>query len=118
MHLQGTARVEVRVLEGGTPRPAAGNGSVQPAIPMQPPEGTRPYVQLGSFADKENAESLLRKLRQESGLRDLSLQRVKLDGRRLWRVRLGPQRSVAEATEQLNRIRALGHPAARIVYDN
>jgi rare lipoprotein A len=117
MHLQGTARVEVRVLEGGTPLPASSGASVRQAIAMQPPEGTRPYVQLGSFADKANAESLLRKLREQADLRDLSLQRVKLDGRRLWRVRLGPQRSMADAAEQLNRIRALGHPAARIVHD-
>jgi rare lipoprotein A len=117
MHLQGTARVEVRVLEGGTPLPTSSGASVRQAIAMQPPEGTRPYVQLGSFADKANAESLLRKLREQADLRDLSLQRVKLDGRRLWRVRLGPQRSMADAAEQLNRIRALGHPAARIVHD-
>lgn len=117
MHIQGTARVEVRVLEGGTPLPADASRSASSAGLMQPPEGTRPYVQLGSFAEKANAESLERALRKQAGLRDVLLQRVKVDGRRLWRVRLGPQRSMAEATEQLNRIRALGHPAARIVYD-
>lgn len=117
MHVQGTARVEVEVLDGGTPLPASAATSVRQAAAMQPPEGTRPYVQLGSFAEKENAEVLLRKLRKEAGLGDVSLQRVKVNGRRLWRVRLGPQRNMAEAAEQLNRIRALGHTAARIVYD-
>ncbi len=117
MHIQGTARVEVRVLEGGTPLPASASAGVRQAAVMQPPEGTRPYVQLGSFSDKSNAESLERALRKEAGLRDVVLQRVKVDGRKLWRVRLGPQRSMADAAEQLNRIRALGHAAARIVYD-
>lgn len=118
MHIQGTARVEVRVLEGGTPLPSSGAQSARTVAPMQPPEGTRPYVQLGSFAEKANAESLERALRKQAGLRDVLLQRVKVNGRRLWRVRLGPQRNMVEAAEQLNRIRALGHPAARIVYDN
>jgi len=116
MHIQGTARVEVRVLEGGTPLPATAAGGQRSAPTMQAPPGTRPYVQVGSFADKANAEALARRLREER-LRDVSVQSVKLESQRLWRVRLGPQRSVSDAEDQLERVRSLGHPAARIVYD-
>jgi rare lipoprotein A len=116
MHRQGTARVEVRVLEGGTPLPA-GQGIASAAGAMPAPAGTRAFVQVGSFADRSNAEALARRLREER-LRGVDLVPVELDGRRLWRVRLGPQRDAGEAESILARVLGLGFAGARIVYDN
>jgi rare lipoprotein A len=96
----GTARVEVRALspEGeylvaDNAIPAGGSGGgggafVAPAPPAAAVSGKR-WVQVGSFADKDNAHRLAARLR-DADIDDVDLDHVEVDGRDLWRVRIGP----------------------------
>lgn len=113
VHRKGTARVEVRVLDEGVPLPAGAAVATAPASAPARIEGPA-LVQVGSFADKENARALAGRLR-EARLRDVHLDSARVDGRRVWRVRLGPFRSADEAQPWLQRVMALGHAAARII---
>ena len=100
----GTTLVEVRALTPGVPDELA--RSVQ-----SPPAAL--YVQIGAFADPENAQRTLARL-QAAGLSNAAVVSP-LSGRaRLYRVRLGPVHSVAEFDELATRLAALGFPDARL----
>ncbi|KAA2283939.1 septal ring lytic transglycosylase RlpA family protein [Arenimonas fontis] len=100
----GTARVEVRALspgDGGPPvltADAAGDG--------------RRIVQVGAYGDKDNARRVARRL-QDAGIRGVEVDGVRVDGRKLWRVRVGPL-AAAAAEEVARAVVALGLPSPRV----
>jgi rare lipoprotein A len=99
----GTTFVEVRAL---TPEQ-----KTRPPAPPQTPEAL--YVQAGAFGTKENAERLLERLRAQAV--DKSFVREdEVDGRTLYRVRVGPIPSVNEFDRVLARLRALGLADAQL----
>lgn len=51
------------------------------------------FVQLGAFAEDQNAQSLAQRLRQQ-GVEDVLVREDQSNGRRLYRVRVGPVSSV------------------------
>lgn len=114
----GTAWVELRAITGGdeaggaAPPPGAAS---RPALP--PParaggeDGARKIVQVASFADKENARRLADRL-DAAGIDDVDLDHAEVDGRDVWRVRIGPV-DVSDVEPMLARIRALGLPNPR-----
>lgn len=134
----GTAPVEVRVITPESTRMAASAGSAlpvpgpvvapppAPASPPQPPAvtvvnapariaGTQGmFIQAGVFADHENArrrvESLL-----AAGIELASLDEITTGQRTLHRVRVGPFAIVEEFDLNLQRVRALGIPDARLL---
>ncbi len=117
VHRKGTARVEVKVLEEGVPLPATTASAAPPPPPAAAAVRSGPaVVQVGSFADKDNARDLARRLR-DADLRDVHLDAARVDGRRVWRVRLGPFRNASAAQTWLQRVLALGHAAARIIHE-
>jgi len=74
----------------------------------------RIYVQAGAFSEIDRAERLRRHL---SRLSDVSLSPVRVGGRELFRVRLGPVTSRSLAERMLTQVAAAGYPEARIVVD-
>jgi rare lipoprotein A len=70
------------------------------------------FVQVGAFAERANAVRLARQL---SSLAPSVIAAANVDGRTLYRVRLGPLADMAEADRLLARTVAAGHGDARVI---
>lgn len=101
---QGTAFVEVQAL---TPETQAANTSAAPA-------GL--FVQAGAFSERANAERLVQRLR-EQGENDATLREDVVNGRTLFRVRVGPVPTVNDFDLTVARLRKLGLQDARLALD-
>lgn len=99
----GTAFVEVRAL---TPQDS-------PSAPSAP---SSIYVQVGAFSSEHNATTLLQRLRSH-GIENSFVRRDNVDGRTLYRVRIGPLPSVGEFDRLLAKLRSLGLEDARLASD-
>jgi rare lipoprotein A len=88
-----------------------GGGGSRPA-PATPIPSGKQLVQAGSFADKDNAQRLVGRLR-DADVEDIDLDHVEVDDRDLWRVRIGPVEGAALATV-LRKLRALGVSNPRV----
>ncbi|MFN4281878.1 MAG: SPOR domain-containing protein, partial [Alphaproteobacteria bacterium] len=116
-----------RVAPGSAPppTPSAPPPSAVTALsqPVQVPDTVRQvavkptgiFIQTGAFADFNNAN------RQKvllSSLGPTNVSQVTLNNQQpLFRVRLGPIQSVAEADKLLERVAASGYPEARVIVD-
>lgn len=100
----GTALVEVRSLAAGAPAPPA------------PAPASRFYAQAGAFAEEDNARRLAGRLR-DAGVADVVVSEARLDGRRLFRVRVGPVGSVPEFDRLVERLRAAGVESPRLALE-
>lgn len=78
-----------------------------PARPPQKAAQRRLYINVGLFADPENARRTQARLRQ-AGLPCAVEPLVRSDGRRLQRVRVGPFGSAAQANAAAAKVRAMG----------
>jgi len=111
VHVKGTALVEVRALDpvDGEPPPPA----TVTARSDAPGDAGRAFVQVGSFADRGNAELLAGRLRDR--LREpVRVEEALVGALRLFRVRFGPiDRSEALALQ--GRLAELGFGAATIL---
>jgi rare lipoprotein A len=114
---QGTALVEVRVVDPQATTLAAVSPSAAPAATATRTAALDElYVQAGAFADQSNAERLLARLRA-SGVGAAFVQGGAVDGRTLYRVRVGPVPSVADFDRVVEELRAIGIPDARLALD-
>lgn len=120
MHVQGTARVEVRALQpdgsdGGAvadaPATVAGSLRRDAAVSDGPV-----WLQVGSFADRDNARSLVRRL-EDAKIRRIKTRRGELRGDRVWRVRIGPFDDRSDAERLAMQLSALGFGPSTIVAD-
>jgi rare lipoprotein A len=102
----GTTFVEVRAL---TPEQKA-------APPTPPPAPEALYVQAGAFASESNAARLQEQLRTQ-GIDKTFIREDRVDGRTLYRVRVGPIPSVNEFDRVLARLRSLGLSDAQLAAD-
>jgi rare lipoprotein A len=88
----------------------------QPAIPgkakIDLPAGTGVYIQAGAFADPANAHRLEQQLREFG---NVFIVTITVDGRQLYRVRLGPLQDDTGAENLLRQVRAYGYDDAQIV---
>lgn len=100
----GTARVEVEAIVPGTP----------PPLPRAPVAATV-YLQLGAFANRDNAMRLHRQLR-DAGESTRLVETVD-DGVHLYRVHAGPFAG-SQVEEAKARLRLQGFPATPIVIEN
>ncbi|HKQ16680.1 MAG TPA: septal ring lytic transglycosylase RlpA family protein [Steroidobacteraceae bacterium] len=103
---EGTTFVEVRAL---TPEQKA-------APPTPPPIPQVLFVQAGAFATEANATRLLERLRTQ-GVEKSFVREDTVDGRVLYRVRVGPIPSVNEFDRVLVRLRSLGLADAQLAAD-
>jgi peptidoglycan lytic transglycosylase len=78
------------------------------------PAGARIYIQAGAFARQVNAEQLKQKL---AALGHIDITAVRVNGVSLYRVRIGPVKTAAEADKLLARVIGQGAPGARIAYE-
>ena len=102
----GTTFVEVRSL---TPEQKA-------APPAPPPAQDALYVQAGAFSTESNAARLLEQLRAK-GVEKTFVREDRVDGRALYRVRVGPIPNVNEFDRILARLRSLGLSDAQLAAD-
>ncbi|GAB2498260.1 septal ring lytic transglycosylase RlpA family protein [Arenimonas alkanexedens] len=108
----GTARVEVRALSGGADL-AAAPGSAVTALPTPARVANGPQlVQVGAYRDRDNARRIVRQL-EDAGIDDVSVEHVRTDAGKVWRVRIGPL-APAAVDGVLARIRGLGLPSPRV----
>jgi rare lipoprotein A len=88
----------------------------QQAIPgkarIDLPAGTGVYIQAGAFADPANAHRLEQQLREFGNVFVLT---TTVDGKQLYRVRLGPLQDNTGAEDVLKQVRAYGYDDAQIV---
>jgi rare lipoprotein A len=70
------------------------------------------WVQVGSFGEKDNARRLADRLR-DAGVDDVDMDHVEVDGRDLWRVRVGPVDG-QDLDLLLRRLRELGLSRPRV----
>ncbi len=75
---------------------------------------TRIYIQAGAFGNFDNANKTGAKL---AGMGPVAVSPVLVNGRDVFRVRLGPVASVEEADRFLDRVIKSGYPDARVVVD-
>lgn len=118
----GTTRVEVRAVAP----PADAFRAATPVVAAAPPSSSstapaaqdtsieRMFLQVGAFAQQENAERLVARLRA-SGFSNPTLVTEPNDGRRLHRVWLGPVRDSVEYDALDARLRSIGVSNARLV---
>lgn len=117
---RGTAKVRVQAVPGSAGPLVAGARAPAPAYESRvalvslPSGPTGLYIQAGAFARLANATEVEARLRRFASTK---ITPVTVDGRVLYRVRLGPVTTRAEAGALLEKIIASGHADARLVFD-
>lgn len=96
----GTSFVEVEVVSPRSQRRKKG-GRRPPMVP-----GTL-YVQVGAFADRGNA-TRLRSMLLNADVKDVVIRKDRVNGRHIYRVRIGPVASVEEFDATVERVGELG----------
>ena len=139
MERQGTARVEVRALQA-EPMPIMAETTT---APVEPPAATtettvaareaapaprlqaissavaadgQPWLQAGAFSSRDNAENLQSRLQQTTA-RPVQLNPLQQGETTVWRVRIGPLPSVADATDLAGELRGHGIDSTSIVFE-
>ncbi len=125
IHARGTGNVEVRAITSGAAEPAAPVAvTTMPAARPGRQTGSRPpppvsgktWLQVASFGDHDNARRFADRL-EDADLEDVDIQRAKVRGERVYRVRLGPFDGRAIAERFAARVRALGLGQPTVVAD-
>jgi rare lipoprotein A len=107
---KGTGLVEVSALDAQhfekerTPAPAT--------VASDP----RIFLQLGAFADRQNAQRVVDQI-ERAGLGRVSIETTRIEAREIHRVRLGPLPNVAVADALVARIEKLGLGTPRVAID-
>lgn len=94
--------------------PAGGMPRLTDRVSIEPVTDTRLFVQAGAFTQFDNANRVRAKL---SGLGDVKVSSVLVDGRDLFRVRVGPLTGIDAADAALEAVFQVGYTDARIVVD-
>jgi rare lipoprotein A len=94
--------------------PNGDNPKLTEAVSVEPIRDTRLFVQAGAFTQFTNANRVRARL---SGLGQVKVLSVLVDGRDLFRVRIGPLSDIEGADEALEAVLQVGYTDARIVVD-
>lgn len=115
---KGTAMVEVRGIDPAHPQRSA-EPARSGAVTTAPGKTPKPllYLQVGAFADPANAERAATRVRA-ARLGSVDVVAVRIGGKTLRRVRLGPLRDAAEADALAPRLKALGLGEPQVSVDN
>ncbi len=105
----GTGLVEVRAINAATTTPAVAS---RPA----PNADKTLYIQVGAFSEQTNADRLTQRLRT-AGIAPISVRGDQVNGRTLYRVRVGPVPSVEEFDRLIQSLRRAGIPDAHLALD-
>lgn len=101
----GTAKVEVEAISVGDTMPAMVQSVAPMAQSMPSLDSTKSYLQVASFSSEDNAKNLKERL-QDADITEVFIQKQRLDGNPLWRVRIGPlgeveMRSIQDKLQEL-----------------
>jgi rare lipoprotein A len=113
----GTARVQIEAVGPGDaapPPPAVAQAAPAPT-PLAGSGDGDVTLQVGSFAEKDNARRLADRL-EDAGVDEVDIDHVEVDGRDLWRVRVGPM-PARKLPALRGRLRAMELPEPRVVRD-
>ncbi|MBB5014641.1 septal ring lytic transglycosylase RlpA family protein [Rehaibacterium terrae] len=125
VHAKGTAPVEVRAIDPDDVAASAASVKARPArsstrrvVRERATRGSETvaasrWLQVGSFGERDNAQRLAARL-ESAGIGPVELRPAEVDGRRVWRVRVGPV-SAAEAEALGARLRDLGMGSPRLL---
>jgi rare lipoprotein A len=107
---KGTGLVEVQGIDPSRP------GKELPPAPVV--TGSHPgiYLQIGAFADADNANRLAQRLRR-ANLGAVQVTDAVINGQRVRRVRVGPLASVDRADQVSSRIEGMGLPRPQVAVD-
>jgi rare lipoprotein A len=107
---KGTGLVEVRGIDPGQP--------LQELPPPTVVTNGHPgiYLQVGAFADADNADRLAQRLRR-ANLGAVQVSEAVINGQRVRRVRVGPLASVDRADQVTARIEGMGLPRPQVAVD-
>lgn len=78
------------------------------------PQGDDIYVQVGAYSQIGSASRVMTAV---SHLGDTGMESITLNGRRLYRVRVGPMYTTTAANSALEQILKLGHNTAKVIFD-
>jgi rare lipoprotein A len=108
---KGTGLVEVQAIDPRHPREPPLAKTVQPP-------GSHPaiWLQVGAFSEAANARRVANRLRA-AGLGPVRLSALKVHGRTMRRVRLGPLKNVAAADSLSHKVTQLGLPEPKVAVD-
>jgi len=98
------------------PEPVAQAEAFEPSgvVEQKPVGATQIYIQAGAFGRYDNANKVRAKL---TPLGPVRMSQILVNGRDLYRVRLGPLASVAAADRMLGAVADAGYPEARIIVE-
>lgn len=138
---QGTAPVEIRVLEPGEDPPAVSTSAALSSAPTvaatvaatvaqtvaasrasTPAAGSigigvsSRYLQAGSFVSRANAETVIGNL-AGAGIRNVVIREARVGERQVFRVQVGPLDDAIEADDMVERLRLAGVPDARPAHE-
>jgi rare lipoprotein A len=107
----GTAMVEIRTIDPATPPVLTASNTVEAAAPSP-----ALFVQAGAFSDPANAQRMAEKLRGGS-YGKVFVRDDQIAGRRMYRVRIGPVRDVAEFDRVVAALERAGISDAHLALD-
>jgi len=114
----GIGMVEIRAIDaanpGTSPPVSSGNKPVRHRSTVAESE-INLYLQLGAFASQQNAQSLQARLQRQ--FHTLKVSAAYHPAQRLYRVRIGPLSSVAEADRLSQSLAEHGYPQSHVVLD-
>ena len=121
MHLKGTANVEVQAIDpddramarqqddslhrSAMPAPSRGSWFGNSGNAQANPE--KRFLQVASFADKDNAKRLEKRL-EEAGVDGVKLVAARVGNKRVWRVRVGPYQQWSDIEQAKKALRGMG----------
>ena len=110
---KGTGLVEIRAINpAAKPTPAPLTKEKVPAVAKAPDM----YLQVGAFSSQFNAQQLHNKL-HDAAFGRTTISAAETDGKSLYRVRIGPLRSVDEADQLVDQLATLGINQAHVVIE-
>ena len=112
MHLEGTALVDVEIIEPDLPAPMV--AAVAPELP--PARAETVWLQVGAFSDQANAARLKERLAAQ-GITEVVLSTEERPRNSIYRVRIGPLGAVDDVERMLERVRELGIRDAHLAMD-
>ena len=110
---KGTGLVEVRVLHPGQTGAEPTARAAVPGTHDQP----RIFLQLGAFADRDNALRSVERI-ERAGIGRASILTTRINDREIHRVRLGPLPDIAAADALAGRVEGLGLGTPRVTVDD
>lgn len=103
----GTARVEVRAIDPGDRSSWAYT---------KPSGSSRLYMQVGAFSVRDNARGMEKRL-DDARVRDVRTSKARVNGKTVYRVRVGPLKSTSDISNLDQKLARLGITERQLVYE-